>query len=102
MKAGAKQNTNESRGWSPVGEKKRSTVKYAYTRSRLFRFREFHHGVAGSKTVRHFGEGVAMTKEAVLELSVVEGREGIEDGGDLLQPGGNDITGKRDVADRGP
>jgi len=31
----------ESRDWSPVGKKKRSTVKYA--RSRSFRFREFHH-----------------------------------------------------------
>ena len=37
-------------------------------------------GVAGSKAVGHFREGEAMAEKAVLQLSVVEGVEDVEDG----------------------
>ena len=56
-------------------------------------------GVAGTETVRHFREGVAMTQQAVLQLRIVEERKIVEDGGDFSDSSGNNITRERDVTD---
>ena len=49
-------------------------------------------GVAGTKAVRHFGKGVAVAEETILELGVVKEGEVVGDGGYFFNPGGDDVA----------
>ena len=48
--------------------------------------------VTGSKTVGEFREGEAVTEERVFNVSVIEGREEIKDGIDLLNAFRDDLA----------
>ena len=48
--------------------------------------------VASPKTIRHFRKGVAVAEKTEFQLGVVEIGESVEDGGNLVNPGGNGVT----------
>ena len=61
---------------------------------------EVEERVAGAEAIGEFWKGEAMTKEIVLDMSIIEGRKEIEDGVDLFHPVG-DVTREGDYSQEG-